>query len=154
MRVPAILLATLALVCTTALAQQFSVYKWVDKDGVPQYTDRPPASREATRTNVRFQRTDPNAVMARVEQQAEQAAQATARARESADEKENAEAKRKETQSQAEENCARARERAATYNTARRLYRPLADGEREYLTDQELSDARAAADEAVSTWCK
>jgi hypothetical protein len=33
------------------------------------------------------------------------------------------------------------------------VYRPTPDGGRDYLTDQELSDARAAADEAVNTWC-
>ena len=38
-------------------------------------------------------------------------------------------------------------------DTAQRLYRPLPDGSREYLTADELSDARNTADQAISTWC-
>ena len=154
MRVTAIALAALVLGTTGASAQEFSVYKWVDDDGVPHYTDRPPASEDATRTGVRSQRTDPNAVMARVEQQSEQLAEERAALQDAEDAEGEAAAERAQTRDEREENCQRARDRAETYNTARRLYRPMADGSREYLTDQELSDARAAADEAVNTWCQ
>jgi catalase len=154
MKVTSIPLVALILVCTTAVAQEFSVYTWVDDKGVPHYTDRPPNSAEATRTGIRSQRTDPNAVMARTEQRSEQfAAQNEARdkAGEAADE---ATAARQETVAERKANCEQAQDRAQKYDTARRLYRPMADGGREYLTDQELSDARAAANDAVNTWCK
>lgn len=154
MKVTAIPLAALALVCTTAVAQEFSVYKWVDNEGVPHYTDRPPNSTEATRTGIRSQRTDPNAVMARAEQRSEQFAEQNEARQEAQTAEDEAAAARQKTMDERKANCEQARERAATYNTARRLYRPLADGGREYLTDQELSEARAAADEAVTTWCK
>lgn len=153
MKVTSIPLVALILVCTTAVAQELSVYTWVDDKGVPHYTDRPPNSTEATRTGIRSQRTDPNAVMARTEQRSEQfAAQNEARekAGEAADE---ASAARQETVAERKANCEQAQDRAQKYDTARRLYRPMADGGREYLTDQELSDARAAANDAVNTWC-
>lgn len=153
MRVTAISLAALALVCTTVMAQEFSVYKWVDEDGVPHYTDRPQASEEAMRTGIRSQRTDPNAVMARVEEETAQRAEQNAAQAERTEADDQAEAERRETEAQRKENCQQARERAATYNDARRLYRPMEGGGREYLTDQELSSAREAADAAVSTWC-
>lgn len=154
MKVTAIPLAALALVCTTAVAQEFSVYKWVDNEGVPHYTDRPPTSGEATRTGIRSQRTDPNAVIARVEQQSEQFAEQNSARQEADAAGDEAAAARKKTMEEARANCEQAQQRAQNYNTARRLYRPLPDGGREYLTDQELSEARAAADEAVNTWCK
>ena len=153
MKVSAIPLAALALICTTALAQEVSVYTWVDKDGVPHYTDRPQNLEGATRTGIRSRRTDPNAVMARVEQQSDQFAERNETRAEAAEAEDEAAAERAKTRDERERNCAQARERAESYNTARRLYRPQADGSRQYLTDQELSEARAAADEAVNTWC-
>ena len=191
MKVTAIPLAALALVCTTAVAQEFSVYTWVDDDVFalvrqsfdydardldarvestndrPEnwhhelisvrtaYSDeRPPAAAAATRTGIRSQRTDPNAVMARTEQRSEQFAEQTAARQEAGAAEDEAAAARKQTADERKANCEQAQQRAENYSTARRLYRPMADGSREYLTDQELSDARAAADEAVNTWCK
>jgi catalase len=153
MKVPAISLATLLMISAAALADDFPVYKWVDDDGVPHYTDRPPNSAEVSFTGIRSQRTDPNAVVARVEQENDR--NAVRREAREAEEEAGAEAaaERRQTLDERKANCQRARERAETYNDARRLYRPMADGGREYLTDQELSQARAAADEAVSAWC-
>ena len=146
-------LVALALVCATAVAQEFSVYTWVDDEGIPHYTDRPPTTAEATRTDIRSQRTDPNAVMARVDQQSEQFQQQNT-ARKDADEAaDDAAATRKKTMDERKANCQQAQERAQNYDTARRLYRPMPDGSREYLSDEELSEARAAANEAVNTWC-
>lgn len=154
MKLKTVALAALVLACTNATAQEFSVYKWVDEDGVPHYTDRPPSSAEVTRTGVRSRRTDPDAVMARAEQRSATTATQNEARQETRAANEEAAAEQAKTESERQEECAKARERARTYNTARRLYRPLPDGNREYLTDQELSEARASADEAVSTWCK
>ena len=62
-----LLFVALALTALTAGAQEFSVYKWVDEDGVPQYTDRPPNTADAQSTGIRSRRTDPSAVMARAQ---------------------------------------------------------------------------------------
>jgi len=51
------------------------------------------------------------------------------------------------------ENCSKAKTRLFTYETSRRLYRPLENGEREYLTDEELDSERAAAQKLVNEWC-
>jgi hypothetical protein len=50
-------------------------------------------------------------------------------------------------------NCEAAREKSETYNSARRLYRNLPDGEREYLSSEEIDAARAAAEADVDAWC-
>lgn len=50
-------------------------------------------------------------------------------------------------------NCALAEERADRYRVSQRLYRTLPNGEREYLSDAELDEARARADADVASWC-
>jgi hypothetical protein len=50
-------------------------------------------------------------------------------------------------------NCALAQERAERYRISRRLYRSLPNGEREYLSDAELDEARAKAEADVGNWC-
>ncbi len=147
------LLLLAALMAMPAAANDFSVYKWVDGDGVPQYTDRPPASADAEQTDVRSQRTDLDNLQARVGNQAdinsERAAQRD-QAREDADE---AEKLRAQTRAERQANCVEAREQLETYETSRRLYRPGADGEREYLSDDELTQVRVDARAAVREWC-
>ncbi len=51
-------------------------------------------------------------------------------------------------------NCEIARDRAQRYSEAHRLYKTGANGEREYLTDAEIDEARAQAAAAVDRWCK
>lgn len=51
------------------------------------------------------------------------------------------------------QNCSIAQQRAEQYRVAHRLYRTLPDGEREYLTDAELDQARAKAEADVASWC-
>jgi hypothetical protein len=50
-------------------------------------------------------------------------------------------------------NCEVARQKNDTYSTAHRLYRELADGEREYLTADELTAAKTHAEADVAAWC-
>ena len=50
-------------------------------------------------------------------------------------------------------NCTIARERLLTYTQSHRLYRPLENGEREYLSDDEIDAARAKAAADVEEWC-
>ena len=50
-------------------------------------------------------------------------------------------------------NCNYARQMQETYSISHRLFRTGADGEREYLTDNELAAARTKAESDVATWC-
>ena len=52
-----------------------------------------------------------------------------------------------------ERNCELAQQKQATYSTAHRLYRNGPDGERVYLNDAELTEARAKAESDVAAWC-
>ena len=49
--------------------------------------------------------------------------------------------------------CAAAKDRMAKYGSAQRLYKPGPDGERIYLTDEELDVERANASRAVDQSC-
>ncbi len=49
--------------------------------------------------------------------------------------------------------CEDARDRQQRYATSRRLYRETPDGERYYLTSEEIDEARAQAAADVEQWC-
>ena len=141
------------LAAVTAAAEQFSVYKWVDENGVPQYTDRPPTTATAERTKIHSQRTRPSSVQARNESLSDQIAIQKKRRKEQEEDKQRAEQIREKTLEERARNCEQAREREELYMGSRRLYRPLPNGEREYLSDEELDAARTEARQAVREWC-
>ena len=51
------------------------------------------------------------------------------------------------------EQCKEAQDRYQRYIDSRRLFREMPDGKREYLTDKELTEARARAKQAVIDYC-
>jgi catalase len=137
----------------SAAAEEVSVYRWIDEQGVPQFTDRPPSNAGAELTGIRSQRTDQGAVQARVEQRSSVDEEAAKRRNDSAADAQSAAQEREQTRAQRSDNCSQARERLETYSTARRLYRPMADGEREYLSSEEMDAAKASAEQEVADWC-
>jgi hypothetical protein len=58
-----------------------------------------------------------------------------------------------ELRAQRQKNCEIARERTDRYAVSRRLYRTNAAGEREYLDDTAVAEARAKAAADVQDWC-
>lgn len=143
----------LTLLSTAAFSQQARVYKWVDETGTTHFTDRPPNNATVQETNVRYRRTDKAAVQASLNRQAELNQVAQTRLDQQAEEASEAEAQRRESQAQRAKLCQQARDRVKRYETAHRLYRPMPDGEREYLSDAELDSERADARRAISEWC-
>ncbi len=136
-----------------AEAQEGAVYKWVDEDGTTHYTDRPPVSGDAELLSIQSRRTNNGAVQARLAKRSEATEVANLR---DAQQAEDASAE-KDNQAQIAEqrraNCQQARGTLTKYDDAHILYKPLADGEREYLTDDEIDAARLAARESVKEWC-
>ena len=146
-----------AALLMSAVAQAQSVYRVVDKDGNVSYTDRPPATvtddKAVDRMKVQIRLTDPALIAASREETLKQAkADGTAadiRERQEAEDK--AEANRAEEQRAA--NCELAKQRMKSYSEARRLFRELDNGEREYLTNEEIDSTRAEAARSVDEWC-
>jgi hypothetical protein len=129
------------------------IYKWVDDNDVTHFSAQPPLGVEAERTNIRSLQTNRQATQARTETATEQRQEAYAlrqQKRIQADEDKAEVQKNFQTRT---ENCAKARQQNETYSTARRLYRELEDGEREYLDDAELDAERAEAEQLVNDWC-
>ena len=147
-----LLLMTLTTATLAAGTAAADVYKYRDEKGNIQYTDKPPQL-PAERLNVKSQRTDVVAVQER--RQAEQKQQAAAaeqqqQARAQAADQQEAE---QLTAKDKAERCVKARERYDRYMNSQKLYEQGADGERRYLSSEELDAARASAKASMDVLC-
>lgn len=142
------------LLLTTLTATSFGaeVYRSKAADGTVSYSDRPQgdnpefvyiATPRAARSAQPAQQGAPAAQGAQGAQAA--GAQAPIMAEAAPTPEQVAEMRAK--------NCTIARERLVKYSQAHRLYRPLENGERAYLSDDEIDDARAKAEADVEEWC-
>ena len=155
MRVVAVLFACLLSLGTMSDTFAQVVYKWVDDEGVTHFSAQPPRGVDAERTSIRLQNTyrpTPQAQDQAEPTAAQNAAAATRRKQQNEQAADNKIQAKNEQKIRAE-NCAEARTRLEKYTTARRLYREQDDGERNYLTDDELDNARVEAQQRVNDWC-
>ena len=136
-----------------AMAQQASVFRWVDAQGVVHYSDQPNADGSAEELPIRYRKTDRAAVQARLKAKSELEAAGAVREGQQAEMDANAEADRQKVLAERQTNCKTAKERVAKYTNAFRLYKPGPNGERVYLTNEELDVERADANRAVEQWC-
>ncbi|MCC7330497.1 MAG: DUF4124 domain-containing protein [Gammaproteobacteria bacterium] len=149
---------SLAGLCAQAgAADQGSVYQWVDKDGTPHYQDRPPedvnAAQAAKELSLRYKATDAEAMAAAAKKKSELDSAADLRKKQQAGDSKADASERDQVKGEREQGCEQARDKLQKYETAHRLYRPGADGERHYLSDEEIDAARAEARRAVDEWC-
>lgn len=147
-----VLLAS-AVIATPALAQQATVYKWTDDQGVPHYSDQPPANAASEALPIRYRRTDKAAVQNRLK--ADEAQEGAENLRE--DQQDAADAseatQREKDLAERASTCKQAQERVANYTQAQKLYKPGPNGDRVYLTDEELDAERADAQRVMEEWC-
>lgn len=136
-----------------AAAQEASVYRWVDAQGVVHYSDQPAADGSGEELPIRYRKTDRGAMQARLKAKAELDAAGEVREAQQSEVDAAAEADRQKVLAEREANCKAARDRVAKYTNALRLYRPGPNGERVYLTNEELDVERADANRAVEQWC-
>jgi len=145
-------LTVLGAVAFLAMPAFADVYMWRDGDGTVHYGDKP-GSEDAKKLDIETRPTDRATVAKRFEQRqtartesnaamAEQRMQADQQAADAAAEREQKAAR-----------CEEARERLRSYVNSRRLYRLDESGERQYLDDAEIAEARAKAEEAVTENC-
>jgi hypothetical protein len=148
-----LLLLTLTTATLAAGTVAADVYKYKDEKGNIQYTDKPPQL-PAERLNVKSQRTDVVAVQERsqAEQQRQNAAseQQQQGRNQAADQKEAAQFTAKDKA----ERCAKSRERYDKYMNSQKLYEQGENGERRYLTSEELDAARASAKASMDVLCQ
>lgn len=147
-----------------AMATADTIYKWVDSSGQIHYTDLPPRQADAKILSV-------------FEQEAGYVADEQSDGGDYSDEGDDDGSDNptpqtgeatppeppisEEAMAAAEadaakvkvEQCKEAQDRYQRYIQSQRLFRETPDGKREYLTDQELTEARARAKQTVSEYC-
>ena len=143
----------LGLMSGPASGETASIYKWVDDEGVTNYAGLPPRDTAAEYAGIRLNRTDPQTLQARADGHANLDKAKAIRKGQEAEDTQREKLSRQDIADQRVKNCRLAQERLTTYSQARRLYRPTEDGEREYLSDDELDAARAEAITLVEEWC-
>ena len=148
-----LLTLSLCVLASTAAAQSAPVYKWVDENGVTHFGSQPPSGSNYKATGVRAKKTNKQALQARLNSQADIREAQQVRKDFEKEEAATAEANRQEIEKERTANCEKARAQVEAYDTAPRLYRPLPNGDREYLSDEELDAERANARRQVREWC-
>jgi hypothetical protein len=146
-------LPVLAITLALLSSAEADVYKFVDAQGRVQYTDKP-QTLPAERLNVRSQKTDTVAVQERAAAERRQQEQSEkARLSNNRQATDNKTAQEMSATDRAER-CTKARERYDSYMNSQRLYESLPNGERRYLSDQELDAARNSAKVSMDELCQ
>ena len=144
---------TLALALLLAAgAQAGDVYVTKDAQGNPIYTDTP-ATIPAQKVGIASTSTDPATVQKRYADQMKQYATEDASASKAAAGADDpAKAKQLSAEDKAKR-CADARQRYQSYMDAHRLYEDGPDGQRRYLTSEEIDASRASAKQVMDQFC-
>ncbi len=142
-----ILLCT-ALMVFSSMASAV-VYKWVDAQGNVQYGDRPPDGVHAEVMEL----IGPHPVSRPSPPAAPPKPAATMASNPAPVDDKTKKAVAADVDAVREKQCTDAQERYRQLIEGRRLYRVGADGEREYLTSEEIDAARLSAKQEVDTFC-
>lgn len=145
---PAILIST-AIFATASQAGE--IYRWTDENGNVNYTDKPMAE-SSERVNIESRRTDPAAVQAQLQARLDRQARAADEAAE-ADAAEQTRQEKLAERKEREDKCATYRQQLTRLVQNRRIYRQGADGERDYLDEAQMAQARADAQSRVEEYC-
>jgi Domain of unknown function (DUF4124) len=146
-----------------AIATADTVYKWVDSAGQIHYTDLPPRQGDAKILGVYQQESgdvqDDSADNGNYSEEGGENGndasqpQTAARTPEPPPSDEAMKSAEQDAAKAKVEQCKAAQDRYQRYLDSRRLFREKPDGQREYLTDKELTEARARAKQAVDDYC-
>ena len=143
------LVAMLLLACA---AEAGDVYVTRDAQGRPIYTDTP-QSIPAEKLDISTSSTNPDAVQKRYSEEMKQyGADDQADSKAAAKAADAASAKQLSAEDRAKR-CADARQRYQSYMDSHRLYEEGANGERRYLTSEEIDAARASAKQVMDQFC-
>jgi hypothetical protein len=152
----------IAVACIPLLAQ--AQWKWRDNDGRTQYSDRPPPrgtadkdilTRPANAARLVAEVQPPAAAASASAGRASSPAEAARRASEAASSAHPATHKAEEArrQQQRADNCHRAQEYARTLDEGQRVQRVNAQGEREFLDDNQRSREHDKARQVIESEC-
>lgn len=157
------LLVTLLMAGLTVVAAADTVYKWSDSRGQLHYTDLPPTQSDAKILSVSHR----DDVLDDEETGDEgdgggdngdnsggpTVLPSGSDSNEPVIDNEAMAAVQRDVSSAKSKQCKEAQERYQRYVESRRLFRETKDGKREYLTDQQLTEARVRAKQSVDESC-
>lgn len=150
----------LVLACVAAAAQGAEVYRSKTSDGGVVYSDRPTNDSSEYVTTVQGTRTNGGAATAASRTAPRPGTQGAAGARQSSAAPEAASPpapltgpNAAELREKRQKNCEIAKEREQRYELSRRLFKTNDKGEREYLDDKAVAEAKAKAAQDVKDWC-
>lgn len=152
MKFKLILATAVAAVLGTAPVMAGDIYRYTDAEGNVHYVDRPTGASDEERLAISSRPTNPQQVQARV------AARYGERSNDADDtaeagEKPATRAERAAAAKARADQCQKYRDQLETYVTSRRLYRENKNGEREYLDDKEVQEARTKTEELIVEYC-
>ena len=136
-----------ALACAFAPLASAQLYKYVDKDGKTVYSDQPPANVDSQQLHVSTGTSSGSKSAVARDKEAD-------KAREAEKEREKKKEAAAENARLAEERCNIAQSSLRTYTDGGRLFKYNAQGEREVMSDEEISTERDKAQKQVDEACK
>jgi septal ring factor EnvC (AmiA/AmiB activator) len=145
-----VLVLSAATLATTAYAGE--IYKHVDEQGNVHYLDRPTGESGEQRMDITYSGTSSASVNAQVKRRNDYMA-ALDEARKETQSRREAEAQARAEMEARAAKCEENRSRLESYLQSRRLYRENEAGEREYLDDEQILEARRKAEEAIQETC-
>ena len=128
------------------------IYKYVDDQGNIQYGDRPTGADGEERMAVVYTGTSSSSLSAQAKAR-ESYMEAREERRTAQQEDDEARAQAALDRQERDARCEQSRSRLESYLQANRLYREDASGEREYLDDSQIMEARQKAEESVKEHC-
>lgn len=148
-----LLATTIALAAGSAFSGE--IYRYLDAEGNVHYVDRPTGSPDETRVAIASRRSSVQATAPRVGSGSPQSAdEAVAQSDDAADApQKKTRAEIKAEQRQREQKCQSYRAKMETLVTSRRLYREDDNGERTYLDDAQIQEARDRAQALIEEHC-
>jgi hypothetical protein len=129
------------------------VYKYTVEKGRIQYTDKP-LTLPAERLNVQSRRTDTVEIAKREEDERKRSESDNKARRQTQGQSQNQKEAAELSATDKADRCAKARERFDKYTISQRLFEAGENGERRYLSSEEIDAARASAKAAMDELCK
>ncbi len=141
----------LALIVGAPGALAGKVFKWIDNQGVPQFTDQAPTDREYTVVETFGA---PKSAEAALKRRAEAASAAAAAGEETGDDFEAQKLEREQQAKVREENCKNAQINLKTMKENARVRILGDDGEYSYLSEEERQSQIDRASEIIANSCE
>ncbi len=138
-----------SMACGMAIAGE--IYKWTDDDGSVHYEDRPTGNASIERLDVMSRNTDNTVVLARLD--ADRKARDAARQVASEAPPKMSKAELRAEQEKRQQECQKYRDRLERFLQSRRIYKEDDAGERQYLSDDEVTAARSRVEGQIQEYC-